>query len=69
MNNYNLELVYKIGKNKRYDFVNVNAETREEAIAIHTKSLQTRIEKAKNGNNIWANNSLNYANWEWFELS
>jgi len=62
---HTLELTIKLENGKTdYDFVNVPANSRQEAIEIHTKALNTRIERAKAGNKIWKQ----YINWQGFEL-
>lgn len=63
--NYGLELVIELDNGETdYDFVNVHAETRQEAIEKHARNLKNRIARAKAGNQIWKH----YANWQGFEL-
>ncbi len=59
-----LEITVKMKNgSERDDFYHVNATTREQAIKFQRDNLLSRIEKAENGNKIWASNSQDYANW------
>lgn len=63
--NHNLELTIKLENGKTdYDFVNVKANSREEAIKTHVNCLKNRINRAKSGNKIFAS----YAKWQGFEI-
>lgn len=62
---YQLELTIYLENGKTdYDFVQVPANSRQEAIEGQARCLNNRIEKAKAGNKIWKH----YANWLGFEL-
>ncbi len=57
---HSLELeVTMIDGSKDFDFCQIAAETREQAIEVQKRNLLSRIEKAKSGNKIWAS----YTEW------
>jgi len=63
---YQLTLtINKVDGTKDYDFCNIEADSKEQAIKIHTSNLNVRIERAKAGNRYI---SREYATWKSFEL-
>ena len=66
---YLLEITVKMKDGSEWnDFYQVNADTREEAVEMQKSNLLSRIQKAEDGNRIWASNSADYANWVDFLL-
>ena len=67
---HTLEITIQMTNGKKYhDIIDCGGvDTREQAIEIETNCLKSRIERAKSGNPIWANNSAQYAEWLHFEI-